>query len=204
MSNSDDPAQNLAPPFRHPHAIQENGVPSNIPSAIWHSRGYLPHFESSEVAQHVTFHLADSLPQTVLQRLKSEPRAILDAKREAERRKHLEAWLDAGHGSCLLRNHGIAAIVQATLLAFDAQRYCLLAWVVMPNHVHVLFQPISGWTIAKIVASWKKFTARQIRDHQRQRGEPAADRSGTANTGTATFATNSTSRAQPTTFTPIP
>jgi putative transposase len=32
----------------------------------------------------------------------------------------------------------------------------------MPNHVHVLFQPLPGWSVAQIVASWKKFTARKI------------------------------------------
>jgi len=47
-------------------AIQENGTPRS------HSRGYLPHFESSDVTQHVTFHLADSLPQIVLLRLEAE------------------------------------------------------------------------------------------------------------------------------------
>jgi putative transposase len=61
----------------------------------------------------------------------------------------------------------IAAMVQRSLLCFDAQRYRLLAWVVMPNHVHVLFQPSGGWSVAKIVASWKKFTAREICDHLR-------------------------------------
>ncbi|MGB2641071.1 MAG: transposase, partial [Candidatus Acidiferrum sp.] len=61
----------------------------------------------------------------------------------------------------------IAGMVQESLLTFDAQRYRLLAWVVMPNHVHILFQPIDGWTVAKIVASWKKFTARKICDDLR-------------------------------------
>lgn len=28
----------------------------------WHSRGYMPHLDSHEVVQHVTFHLADSMP----------------------------------------------------------------------------------------------------------------------------------------------
>ncbi len=79
-----------------PHAaIQENGVPRKT---VWHSRGYLPHFESSEVIQHVTFHLADSLPQTVLQRIQAELQGLPTAKREVERRKRLEAWIDAGHG----------------------------------------------------------------------------------------------------------
>ncbi len=134
------------------NAIRENGVPR------WHSRGYLPHFESPYLPQHVTFHLADSLPKTVLQELEAELKTLPAEKRDVERRKRVEAWIDAGHGSCVLREPNIAEIVQRSLLTFDSARYRLLAWVIMPNHVHVLFQPINGWTVAKIVAAWKKFT----------------------------------------------
>ena len=74
---------------------------------------------------------------------------------------------DAGHGSCVLREPAVAAMVQNALLFFDGQRYRLLAWVVMPNHMHVLFQPMGGWTMPKIVASWKKFTATRIRAFHR-------------------------------------
>ncbi len=88
-----------------------------------------------------------------------------------ERRRRVEEWIDAGHGSCVLREPGIAAMVQESFLTFDSKRYRLLAWVVMPNHVHVLFQPMAGWTVAKIVASWKKFTARKICDAWRESGE---------------------------------
>jgi REP element-mobilizing transposase RayT len=149
-------------------AIAENGVPG------WHSRGYLPHFESPEATQHVTFHLADSLPKTVLLRLEAELKTFPEEKRDAERRKRIEAWIDAGHGSCILRNATIAGMVQQSLLRFDAHRYRLLAWVVMPNHIHVLFQPMNGWTAAKIVASWKKFTANKICDHRFRTGEGPA------------------------------
>lgn len=155
---------------RHPHAIQENGAPRAF-AAAWHSRGYLPHFECSELTQHVTFHLADSLPQSVLLRLQAELRTLSPEQRDAERRRRLDAWIDAGHGSCVLSKPDIADMAQASLLTFDSQRYRLLAWVVMPNHVHVLFQPINGWTVARIVASWKKFTARKICDSQRASGE---------------------------------
>ena len=137
----------------------------------WHSRGYLPHFECSEATQHVTFHLADSLPQSVLLRLQTELQSLPADQRDAEKRKRIDAWIDAGHGSCVLREPGIADMTQTSLLTFDAQRYRLIAWVVMPNHVHVLFQPMNGWTVAKIVAAWKKFTARKICDSQRDRGE---------------------------------
>jgi REP element-mobilizing transposase RayT len=152
------------------NAIQENGVPG-VPGPVWHSRGYLPHFESSEATQHVTFHLADSLPQTVLLRLEAELKTLPTEKRDVERRRRVDAWIDAGHGSCALRKPGIADMVQGSLLTFDSERYRLLAWVVMPNHVHVLFQPINGWTVAKIVAAWKKFTARKICDDRGESGE---------------------------------
>jgi REP element-mobilizing transposase RayT len=133
----------------------------------WHSRGYLPHFESAEKIQHVSFHLADSLPKTVLERLEAELKNLPPEKQAVEHRKRVEAWIDAGHGSCVLRETEIAMMAQNSLLTFDGQRYRLLAWVIMPNHVHVLFQPANGWTVAKIVASWKKYTARKICDYRR-------------------------------------
>ena len=43
-----------------------------LQEAGWHSRGYLPHFDAAEITQTVVFRLADSLPQTVLERWKSE------------------------------------------------------------------------------------------------------------------------------------
>jgi putative transposase len=131
----------------------------------WHSRGYLPHFDGPELTQHVTFHLADSLPRKVVDRLENEILSMPVEKRDVERRIRVEAWMDSGYGSCILREPPVASLVQAALQFFDGQRYRLLAWVVMPNHVHVLFQPMTGWTVAKIVASWKKFTARGIRDY---------------------------------------
>jgi hypothetical protein len=32
----------------------------------WHSRGYLPHFDAGEIPQFITFRLADSMPQALL------------------------------------------------------------------------------------------------------------------------------------------
>ena len=126
------------------------------------------------MTQHVTIHLADSLPASVLERLADELGRLPAQEQAVERRKRIEAWIDAGHGACVLRAPAIAAMVQGSLLAFDAQRYRLLAWVVMPNHVHVLFQPMAGWTVAKLVASWKKFTARRICDVGRAAGDGAS------------------------------
>ena len=136
-------------------------APRYVPRG-WHSRGYLPHFDGREATQHVTFHLADSLPKQVVERLDREIRQLPPEQQDAERRNRIEAWIDAGHGCCALRDHSIPEMVQNALLFFDGQRYRLLAWVVMPNHVHVLFQPLADWTIAQIVGSWKSFTGRRI------------------------------------------
>ena len=149
----------------------QKGANREIGAPGWHSRGYLPHFEGRGAIQHVTFHLADSLPQVMLRPLEAELNILPIEKRDVERRKRVDAWIDAGHGACVLRQPGIADMVQDSLLTFDPVRYRLLAWVVMPNHVHVLFGPMEGWTVAKIVAGWKKFTSRKILDEGPDRGE---------------------------------
>ena len=136
----------------------------NFQSGEWFSRGYLPHRDGRELIQHVTFHLADSLPKSAIERIEESLVGMPENRRKTELRKRLDAWVDAGHGSCVLKHSEVAEMVQAALLHFDGKRYRLHAWVVMPNHVHVLFQPIDDWPLAKIVASWKKFTARKIKD----------------------------------------
>ncbi|HEV2425529.1 MAG TPA: transposase [Terriglobia bacterium] len=55
----------------------------------------------------------------------------------------------------------MARLVENALFFFDAARYHLHAWVVMPNHVHVLFTPEVGYTLSVILHSWKSFTASQ-------------------------------------------
>ncbi len=117
----------------------------------WHSRGYLPHFDSQYVIQVVTYRLADSLPQKALVRLAAaaQPESLRDE------------MLDRGWGACWLRSAEIAEIVENAFLAFDGTRYRLHAWTVMPNHVHVLFTVLSGYSLGTIVSSWKRFTARE-------------------------------------------
>jgi REP element-mobilizing transposase RayT len=130
----------------------------------WYSRGYLPHCDSSHVIQSLSYRLEDSLPAPVLARLQAESRReIADPKtRDIALRKRIEDYLDAGHGSCILREPQIAACIVDTWLHFDGKRYRLLEWVVMPNHCHVLIEPLPGVALATIVLSWKNFTARFI------------------------------------------
>jgi REP element-mobilizing transposase RayT len=135
------------------------------PDPKWHSRGYLPHVESPHQVQHITFHLADSLPKHAIEQIELELDGLPPGKRSLERRKRLEAWIDAGHGVCILREPAIAQMTQNALLFFDGERYHLIAWVVMPNRVHAMIEPTDGWQVGKTVASWKRFMAAKIRGY---------------------------------------
>lgn len=129
---------------------------------VWWDRGYLPHVESPRMIQHVTFRLADSLPRAVVEQMVAALKEIPPMKRKPERVRRVQAYLDAGYGSCILRDPAAGELVQKALLHFHGERYDLHAWCVMPNHVHVLFQVREGWTMSRCVWSWKSFTGRLI------------------------------------------
>jgi len=124
------------------------------------NRGYLPHWESEGGIYFVTFRLADSLPHSVIRTLRQNE---LPKPKEQQRvAKKLEDFLDHGAGACVLRDPGIADIVASALRKFDSLRYRMLAWCVMPNHVHVVFQPLEGYELAGILHAWKSFTGVEI------------------------------------------
>ncbi len=55
----------------------------------------------------------------------------------------------------------VARVVADAIREFHGQRYHLLAWCVMPNHVHVLFSPLREHTLETILHSWKSYSANQ-------------------------------------------
>jgi REP element-mobilizing transposase RayT len=122
----------------------------------WHEHGYLPHRDEPGLIQFVTFRLADAFPTD----LRSEWEALLQIEDDQQRRSELEAYLDKGKGQCYLRCSAIAGLVENSLLFRHEVQYDLRAWVVMPNHVHVLFQT---WDVpmSKLVEAWKGFTAKE-------------------------------------------
>ena len=121
----------------------------------WRSRGYLPHFDAPGVIQMITYRLHDAMPAE----RRHEWEDLLAIEDEREKRTQLEAYLDKGFGECHLRDPRIASLVQENLLHFDAERYCVIAWVVMPNHVHVIVE-IWQTPMEEILQSWKSFTSK--------------------------------------------
>jgi putative DNA methylase len=142
-----------------PPALADAKVAAGGP--VWHSRGYLPHWEAGEVPQSIIFRLADSLPASILERWREELKNLSEEECAVERRARIEVALDRGRGEALLSHPRVAKLTQDALLHFDAVRYRLHAWVVMPNHVHVLVTPLDDWTLSVIVHSWKSFTAKK-------------------------------------------
>jgi REP element-mobilizing transposase RayT len=134
---------------------QDSASPGHRHHKGWHSRGYLPHFDQPGIIQGITFRLWDAMPKHVVQSLADE----LDDETDEIKRTRIESYLNAGYGACYLREPRIGRLVENALLHFDDQRYRLMAWVVMPNHVHALVEQVEGYPLDTIIHSWKSFTA---------------------------------------------
>ncbi|HLC12590.1 MAG TPA: carbamoyl-phosphate synthase large subunit [Chthoniobacterales bacterium] len=137
------------------------------------TRRRLPHWEQQGATFFITFRLVDAVPQKLLRQWKEELETWrkfhpepwdASTKYEYQKRFHdaREAWLDQGHGECILRRPQIAATIANSLRHFDGDRYALDSFVVMPNHVHVLVRPHESHSLSEILHSWKSFSAEEI------------------------------------------
>ena len=136
----------------------------------------LPHWRQDGAIYAVTFRLADSVPAQMLNGWEQEREQLVQAaiqkdgklsRAEADRLRVLfsdkvEVFLNNRHGDCWMLRDDVAELVQNALLHFDGTRYDLLAWCVMPNHVHLVVRPRPEHTLELILHSWKSFTSRQI------------------------------------------
>ena len=127
----------------------------------WHSRGYIPHFEGGSVPQGITFRLHDSLPVEKLAEWATELDVLPSQEAEKQRWQRIDSYLDRGSGSAWLGRVEIAEIVEQTLNRFDGEKYRLHAWVVMPNHVHLVLTPNLPHSVSEIVHSLKSYTVKQ-------------------------------------------
>ena len=133
----------------------------------------LPHWQQGECVQFVTFRLADSLPQSRLDEMRVLREDWLSHHPRPWSRKEeqeyadtvsdkLEQWTDAGYGECLLQEERVRRVVAEAIGHFHGSRYQLHAFVIMPNHVHVLLSPLAGYSVQDIVGSWKVYSARAV------------------------------------------
>lgn len=131
----------------------------------------LPHWQQSSLIQFVTIRLADSMPKQKLDQWRNERDIWIrhhpepwDTRTEREYHQRfsnqLEEWLDAGWGSCLLRQAPNRSHLENILVRFQGERYEHHAWVIMPNHVHLLFTPYDDLSI--LLKAWKGTSSRLI------------------------------------------
>jgi REP element-mobilizing transposase RayT len=126
-----------------------------------YSRGYLPHYDAGSQAQFITWRLHDSVPARLIEGWRAELSIESEDRRKRELYRRVEEYLDAGHGSCILRNPAIAVLVQDAILALHGSLLLLHEWIVMPNHVHVLVTPLPGIELSTLVKRCKGSTARE-------------------------------------------
>jgi REP element-mobilizing transposase RayT len=151
----------------------------------YHTRGYLPHLKVEGGTYWVTLRLYDSLPQEVLKKLEEERKDWEKQQREKKvapqeiaqqwkqrYTKRMHAYLDAGMGACWLKRDDIGGLVANAIQFFEGKRYDLHAWVVMPNHGHVMVTPREKWTLSSILHSWKSYTANEANRILGRVGEP--------------------------------
>lgn len=143
-----------------------------------------PHWSQAGAVVFITFRLADSIPQEVLERWDREKqewlrvrgydsrvdwKTFLPQLKESDREDFLrefnrcrEEFLDTCHGSCILRRREVSKIVSDSLLHFDGQRYCMGDFVVMPNHVHLMTAFATQAALKEQCDSWLHYTAFRI------------------------------------------
>jgi hypothetical protein len=121
----------------------------------------------------VTYRLADAIPQSLWRTWQKEREIWLsfhpkpwpeNVEDEYHRRfsSQMERWLDAGHGSCVLRDPTVRRVVEDGLRYFEAERHHHFSWVIMPNHVHLLTTLHSDWPLEKMIFTWKRRSAGEV------------------------------------------
>ena len=126
-----------------------------------------------KIQTQITFRRAESLPHLLLDYWLRTREAFLaanpppwdditEACYHGQFSDKLDEHLDAAHGSCALRDPCLAQIVADRLHHFDGQRYDLWSYVIIPNHVHVLFTLRDGESLLNTLQVCKDVSSRFI------------------------------------------
>ncbi|MGV3618066.1 MAG: transposase [Fimbriimonas sp.] len=134
---------------------------------------------------YVTLRLADALPRAVVEAWHDEVDRRLERLQRVRHRPvtereerdvtyrtlgRVDRYLDLGRGSSVLRDERAAGAVEAVLWNGDGEAYQLLAWSVMPNHVHALISLCPGHTLDEVLQEWKSDSTRRVNLELRRTG----------------------------------
>lgn len=138
---------------------------------IYYERN-LPHWLPPGELIFITFRLAGSLPQEMLERLQEEARLLQQGcgadptAQYAERKKYFgrfdELLANTNHGPTWLRQPEIAAVVAQALQHPNGTGYNLRCYCIMPNHVHLVVElPEEAPPLVKTLQLLKGYSSRQ-------------------------------------------
>jgi 1-hydroxy-2-methyl-2-(E)-butenyl 4-diphosphate synthase len=144
---------------------------------------YLPHWRIPGATYAVTFRIKDSLPASILREYEQQKSILLERISQEKQRAGsrdaseslrklnaeiqaltetiIEPALHVADGPRPLADPAIATMMMKALKHFDGTRYDLLAWSVMPNHVHALLTPRKGHELEKILQGMKTHSAKE-------------------------------------------
>jgi len=166
-----------ASPFHHESPPGFRGLDQQAAVRVY--TRHLPHWRQDGATYVVTFRLADSLPQNKLAELAAIRKEIQDvtqrdqalaAELAEKAMAQMEHWLDQGLGSCVLEKDSQREILLQSFLYHHDARYELGSIAVMPNHVHLLLRPYTGFELEEVLHSRKLHSARQINASLQRRG----------------------------------
>ena len=83
----------------------------------------------------------------------------------------IDNQLDRGLGACLLENPAYASEVVDVACHSDDLGMDLIAWVVMPNHAHLLLRQHEGCQLGEMICKLKSRSARRINLHRGASGK---------------------------------
>lgn len=154
---------------------------SNLEYKLFYQH-HLPHIQPPGATLFITFRLAGSIPAWIVRQLCAQAERIeaglariSDPQERAERAYQEQCRLfgrwDAAldktqNGPFWLRDPRIASLMTESLRYRNGRVYDLIAYCIMPNHVHVVYTPLlktdgDYYAMSAIMHSLKRYTARE-------------------------------------------
>ena len=158
----------------------------------------LPHFLLEGYAYFVTIRLANTIPKQVYNQIKenynSELNRIIgydNKEKKYEEYKTLQNYVfkkyetvldKADFGRKWLQNEEIAKLVSSALFHNDSKKYDLIAFTIMPNHVHIIIRPFEKeifklgeskskqYMLIQIIGNIKSYTATKANKTLKRQG----------------------------------
>lgn len=148
------------------------------PDTVNYWEGRLSHWEVDEGRYFVTIHLAGAIPLAGRRRIKTISDELnrpvnRDVRLEIHRKifRELEAWLDRAERITYLNDSRVATVVVEAIQHRIAEHvWNMIEYVVMPNHVHLFFEPLKG-ELKQVLESFKMWTGHQAGKKLRLKSE---------------------------------